>query len=260
MTRLNAQLATDSLSTHNVSDTSISESEALNGKQLQVLALVETLLDTLTQDNLMITSTEVITLVDSIDHDEAPSVLTKTASMIVARALDSEPPWSAIYAKLSRTLADEISCAVPACSHSSTTGEAAFSAGGGIFFHNQLVKLVEDEFSLAMGLVTDRDSNDDSASWTSQVASRHKKGVACFVGHLFVERLVSKWLVHEFIEKLSGCAEELECLCALLSVAAESLHTQHSYGPAIEQYFLRMERLSGKYSDNSEVVVEMLVS
>lgn len=221
---------------------------------------MDTLLNTLTKDNLAVISSEIAALLDRVEGCKASSTLKKTAAMIVVRALDNEPHWSAAYASLVRELTADITATVP--TDRSGLHAACKLMRGGLLFHGQLIQVLRDELEILCVTAPIHDEDKSRESWNPATASQRRIGIARFTGHLFFERQLSDSVIHEFTETLQGCTEELECLFALLSVAGELLRTQKPTNHYAEQCFLRMATLLGESHSqvNPSVVLEVQVT
>jgi translation initiation factor 4G len=78
-------------------------------------------------------------------------------------------------------------------------------------------------------------------------AKRHRLGLVCFVGELFMSQILTERIVHEYIKKLLGKEKtgevEIEGLCRLLKSVGGRLDSQKARAH-VDVYFSRMRELA----------------
>jgi len=88
-------------------------------------------------------------------------------------------------------------------------------------------------------------------------AKRHRLGLICFVGELFMSQILTERIVHEYIKKLLGNEKteevEIESLCRLLKSVGSRLDSQKARAH-VDVYFSRMRELA----ENKDIAPRMM--
>ncbi|TDL23008.1 ARM repeat-containing protein [Rickenella mellea] len=233
---------------------------------------VRALLNKLTMEKFDSISNQLIQWENKSEKEKDGRTLIQVIRLVFEKATD-EARWSEMYARLCRTLMEQIS---PNVQDDGIRNADGNPIAGGLLFRKYLLNRCQEDFergwkakestaAAAATKATDDQAAKEAAEkdgpkegggevlysteyYAAQKAKRQGLGLVKFIGELFKLQMLTERIMHECIKKLLSNVdnpeeEEIESLCKLLSTVGQALDTTKARGH-MDVYFSRMKELA----------------
>lgn len=202
---------------------------------------VRALLNKLTDTQFVPISNQLIAWANKSEIESDGRTLIHIIRLVFEKAMN-EPMYTGLYARLCRTMMEQIS---PGVQDEQIRDAAGAPIPGGHLFRKCLLIRCQGDFE--RGFETRDTGKIDLFSSTYYAAKQRGLGLIKFIGELFKLQMLTERIMHECIKKLLGNVEDpderdLESLCMLLTTVGQLIDTPQAR-PHMDVYFDRMQGL-----------------
>lgn len=181
---------------------------------------VRALLNKLTDTQFVPTSNQLIAWTNKSEIESDGRTLIQIIRLVFEKAMN-EPMYTGLYARLCRTMMEQIS---PGVQDEQIRDAAGAPVPGGQLFRKYLLIRCQGDFE--RGFETRDTGKSDLFSSTYYSAKQRGLGLIKFIGELFKLQMLTERIMHECIKKLLGNVEDPD------ERDLESLHAPHYRRPA----------------------------
>ena len=239
---------------------------------------LKALLNKLTMDRFDSISDQVVAWANQSEQEKNGRTLIRVTELVFESATNGTM-FPDMYARLCRKIMEQISPGVQNDALKNAEGEPF---AGGQLFRKYLLKCCREVFErgwitkettaaaasskatedrvvkeaneMAQGEVSELCSDE---SYAMDKAKRHRLGLICFVGELFMSQILTERVVHKYIKKLLSNEEteevEIESVCKLLKSIGSQIDTPKARAH-VDVYFSRMRELA----ENKNITPRMM--